>query len=447
MAKKSAKAEAAPSASVKAPVDGKARLAGALSAINALGGNYARAQVNMGRTDAHPAVSTGNMVIDYTIGGRYCQGFPRGCISEVYGKESTGKTTLAVQTCARAIEMGGTAGYLDYEYALNPGYSRKLGLDVTGGSFLALQPVTFEEGARMARELVKAQVDVLVFDSLAAMIPKKILEMEDIDKEQMIGIHARRTSQLMTLLISWMKQYGGNPAIIFINQIRMGMVKAGGKTITFDTTPGGNALRFYASLRLLLKAEKTEFASLTDAVTGVKKLVPYNTTIKVVNKKNKVAPRQNFFDFVALRFGAGFDIVRTLLNLAQKHEIIKSGGQGVYTYTDRLGAEVFKLRGIEAVRNRLASTESEFTAIKSLLIERMEAAEAQDEKDRVQNSSFVEKSGGTEDGDDEDDDDGPAFDPKTGEVKDIDDLDKAFQDPEDKAADDDDESGDDESEV
>src|SRR5262252_6233541 len=254
-------------------------------------------------------ISTGALSLDIALGGR---GLPRGRIIEIYGPESSGKTTVALHAVANAQRMGGVAAFIDAEHALDPSWAKKLGVDLEG--LLVSQPSNAEEALKIAEMLVKSNaVDIIVIDSVAALVPKAELEGEIGDSH--VGIQARLMSQALRML---------NPTIartrtcmIFINQIRQ---KIGVMFGNPETTSGGLALKFYSSVRLDIRK-----------VTGIKEgdvTVGARTKVRVV--KNKVAPpfRQAEFDLMHDR---GISREGDLIDLGIEDDIIqKSGGHHSY---------------------------------------------------------------------------------------------------------------------
>jgi recombination protein RecA len=303
-----------------------------------------------------PHVPSRNLIINNAIGGQWCPGWPRNAITEVFGAESCGKTTLAVQACVDAIAAGGTAAYLDFEFAINHMYARKLGLNLADPAFAMYQPSCVEDGAKCIREFLRCKVDILVVDSVAAMVPRKILDMDDLDEEEKVGLHAKRVTQVLRRIAYWQREFNSNTAVIFINQTRAKIETGGmpGKKRfagASDVTTGGHALRFYASVRIALSVIKRVSIEFEDPIEKVKKKVPYHQTVQFLCRKNKVAPRQGWNSLLALRYGQGFDPIRSLLDLAIKHNIIeKVGGGSTLVYKDSRGKEVFRAPGIEALR-------------------------------------------------------------------------------------------------
>ena len=260
-------------------------------------------------------VSTGSLGLDLALG---IGGLPKGRIVEVYGPESSGKTTLALHAIAEAQKRGGTCAFIDAEHALDPGYAKKLGVDVD--NLLISQPDAGEQALEIADTLVRSgAIDVLVVDSVAALVPRAELEGEMGDSH--VGLHARLMSQALRKLTGSVSR--SNTLLIFLNQIRL---KIGVMFGNPETTTGGNALKFYASVRMEIR--RIGSIKERDTTTG------NQTRVKVV--KNKMAPpfRQVEFDIM---YGEGISKVGELIDLGVKAGVVEKSGAWFSCDSQRIG--------------------------------------------------------------------------------------------------------------
>ncbi len=249
-------------------------------------------------------VSTGSLGLDIALG---VGGLPRGRVVEIYGPESSGKTTLTLQVIAEMQKLGGTAAFIDAEHALDPQYAQKLGVNVP--ELLISQPDTGEQALEIADMLVRSgSVDIVVVDSVAALTPKAEIEGEMGDSH--MGLQARLMSQALRKLTANIKR--SNTLVIFINQIRM---KIGVMFGNPETTTGGNALKFYASVRLDIRR--------TGSIKKGEEVIGSETRVKVV--KNKVSPpfKQAEFDIL---YGEGISREGEIIELGVQHKLVEKSG-------------------------------------------------------------------------------------------------------------------------
>ncbi|WP_369158738.1 recombinase RecA [Candidatus Thiodiazotropha sp. LNASS1] len=289
------------------------------------------------------AISTGSLSLDIALG---IGGLPKGRVVEIYGPESSGKTTLTLQVVAEAQKMGGTAAFIDAEHALDPQYAEKLGVNVD--ELLVSQPDTGEQALEITDMLVRSgAVDLVVIDSVAALTPKAEIEGDMGDSH--VGLQARLMSQALRKLTANIKRT--NCLVIFINQIRM---KIGVMFGNPETTTGGNALKFYSSVRLDIRR--------TGAIKKGDEVVGNDTRVKVV--KNKVAPpfKQVQFEII---YGEGISHEGEIIELGVQRGIIDKSGAW-YSYNgDRIG------QGKENVRNFLKENPDISEAIESRIREEL----------------------------------------------------------------------------
>ncbi len=277
-------------------------------------------------------VSTGSLSLDIALG---CGGLPKGRVIEIYGPESSGKTTLTLEVIAQGQKLGGAAAFIDAEHALDPGYAEKIGVSVE--DLLVSQPDNGEQALEITDILVRSSaVDIIVVDSVAALTPKAEIEGEMGDSH--MGLQARLMSQALRKLTANIKK--SNTMVIFINQLRM---KIGVMFGNPETTTGGNALKFYASVRLDIRR--------IGAIKKGDEVVGSDTRVKVV--KNKVAPPFKQAEFEIL-YGEGISLQGELIDLGVKHGFVQKAGSW-YSYNDeRIGQGKDNVRGFLKENPKLA---------------------------------------------------------------------------------------------
>jgi recombination protein RecA len=286
-------------------------------------------------------IPTGSLGLDIALG---LGGFPRGRVVEIYGPESSGKTTLALNAIAQAQKAGGTAAFIDAEHALDVSYAAKLGVNID--DLLISQPDTGEQGLEVAETLVRSgAIDILVIDSVAALVPRA--EIEGDMGDSLPGLQARLMSQALRKLTAAISK--GQPTVIFINQIRM---KIGVMFGNPETTTGGNALKFYSSVRLDIRRIET--------LKNAQEPIGNRVRVKVV--KNKIAPpfKQAEFD---IYFNEGISRVGELIDLGIEKKIVERAGAWYSYEGNRIG------QGRENARQHLKSNPEIALEIESKILE------------------------------------------------------------------------------
>lgn len=293
------------------------------------------------------AISSGSLGLDLALG---VGGYPRGRIIEIYGPESSGKTTLTIHAIAEAQKAGGIAAFIDAEHAFDRFYAEKLGVDID--NLIISQPDHGEQALEIADNLIRSgAIDIIVIDSVAALTPKSEIEGEMGDSK--MGLHARLMSQALRKLTSTISKT--NCTVIFINQLRE---KIGVMFGNPETTTGGNALKFYASVRLDIR-RSTQIKDSNSNVVGNK------TRVKVV--KNKVAPPFQTAEF-DIMYGEGISKVGEILDIGVEHEIIKKSGSW-FSYDDsKLG------QGRDAVKAILTDNPELLEEIETKILEVIKAS-------------------------------------------------------------------------
>jgi len=279
------------------------------------------------------AVSTGSIGLDVALG---IGGLPKGRVIEIYGPESSGKTTLTLQVIAESQKLGGTAAFVDAEHALDPSYAEKLGVNVD--ELLVSQPDTGEQALEITDMLVRSgAVDIVVVDSVAALTPKAEIEGEMGDSH--MGLQARLMSQALRKLTANIQR--SNTMVVFINQIRM---KIGVMFGSPETTTGGNALKFYSSVRLDIRR--------IGAIKKGDEVIGNQTRVKVV--KNKVSPPFKQAEFEIL-YGIGISRMGEIIDLGVQHGIVDKAGSWYSYGDDRIGQGKENVR--EFLKNNTAMAE------------------------------------------------------------------------------------------
>lgn len=325
-------------------------------------------------------ISTGSISLDIATG---VFGIPKGRITEIYGPESSGKTTLALHIVAESQKTGGRAAFIDAEHALDPEYAANLGVDV--GELLVAQPDTGEQGLEICEMLVRSgAVDVVVVDSVAALVPKAEIQGEMGDSH--VGLHARLMSQALRKLAGAINK--SNAAVIFINQLRE---KVGIMFGNPEVTTGGRALKFYATMRMDVRR--------IESIKSGDQIVGNRTRVKIV--KNKVAPpfKQAEFDIM---YGKGISREGDTLDCAVEHKIVDKAGAWYSFEGNRIG------QGRENVKRYLAENPEILNRIEAMLMESIRPEPKKEEQEeRMENDIFPPEDPA---------DFLPQIDPETGEI-------------------------------
>ena len=278
-------------------------------------------------------VSTGSIGLDIALG---IGGLPRGRIIEIYGPESSGKTTLAIHAIAECQKTGGTAAFIDAEHCLDPSYAKKLGVDI--GSLLISQPDSGEQALEISETLVRSNaVDILVIDSVAALVPKAEIEGDMGDSH--MGLQARLMSQALRKVTGCISR--SNCIVIFINQIRMKIGVVFGNP---ETTTGGNALKFYSSVRLDIRR--------IGAIKDKEEIIGNHTRVKVV--KNKLAPPFRMVEF-DIMYGKGISKLGELIDLGSEAGVIEKSGTWYSYKGEKIGQGRENAKQFLAEKKDLAS--------------------------------------------------------------------------------------------
>ena len=312
---------------------------------------------------ALPHIPTGSVTIDYLLGGnpnkfgvRTCPGLPRGRIVQAYGHESCGKTTLALTVAASVCKAGGTVVFIDYENAISVGYAASLGVPVEDPSrFLLSQPNTLEDGFKIIYAMASAGVDLIVIDSIGAAIPETVAEtsLDEMGKQQRVGLLAQKWSQFLPLMRDRLRK--SNTACFAIAQIREAINTMGHGDST--TVQGGRAWKFYPDIRMKLARIQQETSKQYNAVTHQVEDQKASGKIKVTIEKCKVSDAQGKEGIFYIRYGSGIDDLRSFIEIAIAHGVIKKGGAGWYVWTRPDGSEL-KVQGLDKLAGEITKAKA-----------------------------------------------------------------------------------------
>jgi len=369
---------------------------------------------------SHPCVSTGSFPVDMLIGGTptkdgkglICPGFPRRRITELFGGESSGKTTLLISAMVQAQKAGGTAMFIDFEHSLDHHYAEKLGLSYNPGKLTVIQPETMEQGFTMMRLGILGGIDIIGVDSVAAMVPKDELEkgFEDAAK---IGAVARQFSGSLPKFAMWLQKYPlmaadktkSDPnrlgtALVLINQTRALISTGGGHHGGGDdNTSGGKAIKFYAYLRLRTTRIKSEIVERKDPMTGKTRRFPFGNVTDVKVVKSKIDSKQGHSTSMFIRYGSGIDDYFSIIETGVAQKVIKREG-AFYT----VGSQRFQ--GKDKFRKFLIENPTVFEALRQKLAlavnaAAMDAGDDPTEEDDLLEGLDLDGSDGTEGGADD----------------------------------------------
>lgn len=312
-------------------------------------------------------INSGSTVINLLIGGSrlpdgsfVCPGYPRGRISEVFGRESSGKSTFAMAGMGQAIANGGCGLYVDLEHAIIDNYAMKLGCDFRSpdqggpGFAVRVQPHTFEEAEAIVTLAALNGIDFIVIDSVAGLVPRREAARDTSDVKQKMEI-----ADVPRMMSKWMPKLQAIIArthshVMFLNQTRDKIGAMGYTEEALKSTTGGNALKFWASIRMLLKPRQSTKASIWNPVTKTKEDVQISTDVEIKMIKNKIDAKQGHSGLVSIRYGVGIDELRTMLNVAEAYNIVKKGknkkNQDTFTYISPTTGEAVEGVGIEKFR-------------------------------------------------------------------------------------------------
>ncbi len=322
-------------------------------------------------------INTGSTVLNLLIGGSrlpdgsfVCPGWPKGTIIEIYGRESSGKSTIALTAMGQAIAQSDNACglYIDLEHGVRDHYAAKLGVDfrspTLGGSGRAIRaaPHTFEETESLVDAAALNGVDMIVIDSVAGLVSRREARRDISDEEQKLGV-----AEIPRLMSGWMPKLQAiiartKSCVIFLNQTRDKIGARGFSEEALKSTTGGNALKFWASVRMMLKPREMAKAKIWNPILKKSEEVPIATNIEVKNIKNKVDARQGHSGLITLRYGIGIDELRTMMNVAEAYKIVSISKnkkkQLIYTYKSPGTGAVIEELGIEKFRKHITQQDN-----------------------------------------------------------------------------------------
>jgi recombination protein RecA len=311
--------------------------------------------------------------------GPICPGLPRRRITEIYGPESSGKTTLLISSMVQAQKAGGAAMFIDFEHSLDHNYAKALGLSYDNDKLMVLQPDSMEDGFKQMYIGIAAGFDIIGVDSVAAMVPKDEL-VKGFDDAAKIGAVARQFSMVLPKFVTWLQKFPelpeakGKPdpnhpgtALVFINQTRALIQTSGHGHGGDENTSGGKALKFYAYLRLRASRIKSEFIERKDQMTGKKRRFPYGNVTDVKVIKSKIDAKQGHSTSMFIRYGVGIDDYYSIIETGVVHKVIKREG-AFYTLQKE------RFQGKDKLRKYLVENPKVFDALRTQLALSVNAA-------------------------------------------------------------------------
>lgn len=325
-------------------------------------------------------INTGSTVLNLLIGGSrlpdgsfICPGYPKGKIIEIYGRESSGKSTIALMAAGQAIATNGGTGtvvYVDLEHAVVDSYAMKLGVDFRppelggSGNAIRVQPHTFEETEAIVNGAALNGVDLIVIDSVAGLVSRREISRNLVNEKEKQGV-----AEIPRLMSNWMPKLQAiiaktGTVVLFTNQTRDKIGAMGYTEEALKSTTGGNALKFWASLRWMLKPKQSSKAKVFNPIIKDYEEVPVATDIEVKNIKNKIDARQGHTGLITVRYGVGIDELRTMMNVAEAYDIVvhtkNKLKQDVYTYKSPGQGVEITATGIEKFRVAISRNKAAF---------------------------------------------------------------------------------------
>jgi recombination protein RecA len=336
-------------------------------------------------------INTGSTVLNMLIGGSrvgdgsfLCPGYPRGKIIEIYGRESSGKSTIALMAAGQAVASNGGTGsvlYVDLEHAVVDAYALKLGVDFRpielggNGQAIRVAPHIFEETEALVNGAALNGVDLIVVDSVAGLVSRREASRDLTNEKEKQGV-----AEIPRLMSAWMPKLQAiiaktGTTVIFLNQTRDKIGAMGYTEEALKSTTGGNALKFWASLRMMLKPKQSAKAKVFNPIIKEYEEVPVATDVEVKNIKNKIDARQGHTGLITIRYGVGIDEMRTMLNVAEAYNIVKMSKnarkQEVYTYKCAATGDVIEAIGVEKFRVAMQRNSTAFEEMMSACRDRI----------------------------------------------------------------------------